>query len=129
MYNRTDIDNLAKETNYIRDNVEKIVRLSGILRQLNADSLFADNLALKGGTAINLVIAPLPRLSVDIDLDFTDNCVRMAMMRKRKEINERLDAYMNSEGYRRICIQFAIYFLVFSHIFFATYLLHGFRKH
>lgn len=101
MYNRTDIDNLAKETNYIRDNVEKIVRLSGILRQLNADSLFADNLALKGGTAINLVIAPLPRLSVDIDLDFTDNCVRMAMMRKRKEINERLDAYMNSEGYRR----------------------------
>lgn len=100
MYNRTDIDNLAKETNYIRDNVEKIVRLSGILRQLNADSLFADNLALKGGTAINLVIAPLPRLSVDIDLDFTDNCVRMAMMRKRKEINERLDAYMNSEGYR-----------------------------
>ena len=30
MYNRTDIDNLAKETNYIRDNVEKIVRLSGI---------------------------------------------------------------------------------------------------
>lgn len=39
MYNRTDIDNLAKETNYIRDNVEKIVRLSGILRQLNAKSI------------------------------------------------------------------------------------------
>ena len=32
-----------------------------------------DRLALKGGTAINLFIRDMPRLSVDLDLVFTDH--------------------------------------------------------
>lgn len=31
-----------------------------------------DRLALKGGTAINLFLRGMPRLSVDLDLTFTD---------------------------------------------------------
>jgi len=34
-----------------------------------------DRLALKGGTAINLFIRDMPRLSVDLDLVFTDHTV------------------------------------------------------
>nr|WP_321305846.1 nucleotidyl transferase AbiEii/AbiGii toxin family protein [uncultured Sphaerochaeta sp.] len=45
-----------------------------------------NNLALKGGTAINLTIFSLPRLSVDIDLDFTNNCSRAQMMDIRHDI-------------------------------------------
>lgn len=101
MYNRIDIERFANETNFIRDNVEKVVRLCDILKQLNTDPIFSDNLALKGGTAINLLVTPLARLSVDIDLDFTDNCDKSLMIRKRKIIGERLDTYLFSEGYRR----------------------------
>ena len=39
-----------------------------------APMVFADGVfALKGGTAINLFIRDLPRLSVDLDLVFTDH--------------------------------------------------------
>jgi hypothetical protein len=38
-----------------------------------APIVFADNIfALKGGTAINLFIRDMPRLSVDLDLVFPD---------------------------------------------------------
>lgn len=39
-----------------------------------------DCLALKGGTAINLTIFNLPRLSVDIDLDFSENLPLLGVM-------------------------------------------------
>ena len=39
-----------------------------------APLVFADNIfALKGGTAINLFVRDMPRLSVDLDLVFTDH--------------------------------------------------------
>ena len=55
-------------------------RLTEILTFLNTDTLTKDCLALKGGTAINLTIFDLPRLSVDIDLDFTQNIGREEML-------------------------------------------------
>ena len=43
--------------------------------------LLKDSPALKGGTAINLTIFNLPRLSVDIDMDYlkTRICSRVAI--------------------------------------------------
>ena len=58
------------------------------------------NLALKGGTAINLTIFNLPRLSVDIDLDFTTNSSREEMMQKRQRIKELLVNYLEKNGYK-----------------------------
>lgn len=62
-------DKIAKETNFIKDNVEKVMRLADIL-EFVFTSKWKDKLALKGGTAINLFYRELPRLSVDIDLDY-----------------------------------------------------------
>ena len=100
MFSRNDIDNLATELNFIRDNMEKVVRLCTILEHINTDPVLAEHLVLKGGTAINLLVMPLPRLSVDIDLDFTENCDRPVMLRYRKTITEKLQAYMFANGYR-----------------------------
>ena len=100
MFSRNDIDNLAADLNFIRDNMEKVVRLCMILEYINTDPMLAKQLVLKGGTAINLLVMPLPRLSVDIDLDFTENCDRPAMLRYRKAITEKLQAYMYANGYR-----------------------------
>lgn len=100
MFNRNDIDKLAAELGFIRDNMEKVVRLCAILEHINADSTLSQYLALKGGTAINLLVTQVPRLSVDIDLDFTENCDRPVMLRHRKVITERLQSYMFANGYR-----------------------------
>lgn len=56
-------------------------------------------LALKGGTAINLMIFNLPRLSVDIDLDFSENVNRDEMMASRSIISDRIRKYMIANDY------------------------------
>lgn len=70
-FSRQYLTRLAQESNFIKDTLEKVLRLSEILKFLNSDVVFKDKLALKGGTAINLTAVELPHLSVDIDLDFT----------------------------------------------------------
>ena len=100
MFNLIEIDNIAIELNVIRDNVEKVIRLCDILKYINSEPLLSNSLVLKGGTAINLLVMPIPRLSVDIDLDLTENCDRTIMLRRRKSITSILQSYMFSNGYR-----------------------------
>lgn len=63
----------AEELGFVRDTLEKVTRLADVLEYLNTNPVLKKSLALKGGTAINLTIFNLPRLSVDIDLDYLIN--------------------------------------------------------
>jgi predicted nucleotidyltransferase component of viral defense system len=63
----------SRELGFIRDTFEKVCRLTDILKFFESDALLAEVLALKGGTAINLTVFNLPRLSVDTDLDYCRN--------------------------------------------------------
>ena len=56
-------------------------------------------MVLKGGTAINLIVFPLPRLSVDIDFDFSFDGKRSQMIEKRDEITAIIKKYMEANGY------------------------------
>lgn len=98
-YTKTQLSELASELNFVRDTLEKVLRLSEILNYLNSNPLTKDNLALKGGTAINLTVFVMPRLSVDIDLDFANNVSRDEMMAVRESIRDDLRTYMSTQGY------------------------------
>ena len=98
-FSRQYLVKIAQETNFIKDTLEKVVRLAEILRFLNSDVVFKDKLALKGGTAINLTAVELPRLSVDIDLDFTENVSREELLEVKERFSKRLTDYMWQEGY------------------------------
>ena len=98
-YSKNFLDKNAEETGFLRDNLEKAFRLYEILQYLNENQLFADHLALKGGTAINLTVFNMPRLSVDIDLDFCKSCTRDEMLETRIQINENLLNFMFAQGY------------------------------
>ncbi|HBH13877.1 MAG: hypothetical protein XD91_1610 [Clostridiales bacterium 38_11] len=80
-WNRFFLGKQAKELGFVRDTYEKVCRL-------------------KGGTAINLTIFDLPRLSVDIDLDFLENLDRDEMMASRAGINDRIGRFMTANGYK-----------------------------
>ncbi len=99
-YSRQTLDTIAKEQGFIRDNMEKVMRLVDILRYFHENKLLSQTLVLKGGTAINLTVFELPRLSVDIDLDFSVNCGRDEMLAIRQNVNDEVLRYMQSEGYR-----------------------------
>ncbi len=98
-FDRITLGRQAKELGFVRDTFEKICRLADVLAFMESDSLLADSLALKGGTAINLTIFNLPRLSVDIDLDFSRDVARESMLTERKQINEHIQKYMTASGY------------------------------
>ncbi len=89
----------AEELGFVRDTLEKVTRLADILEYLNTNPILKDSLALKGGTAINLTIFNLPRLSVDLDLDYLVTNSRDEMLEKREFINSVIDRYMVSQGY------------------------------
>ena len=87
-FNRTELNRKAKEFGFVRDTFEKVCRLADCLAFMEHDPLLAECLALKGGTAINLTIFNLPRLSVDIDLDFSKNISRDEMLLEREQVTE-----------------------------------------
>lgn len=98
-FERVAFGRLARELGFVRDTFEKVCRLADILKCMEDDALLSNFLALKGGTAINLTILDLPRLSVDIDLDFSENLPRDEMFSTRQKITERLEKYMRAFGY------------------------------
>ena len=98
-HTKSELAAKANELNFVRDTLEKVLRLSEILNYLNTNPLTKEYLVLKGGTAINLTVFNLPRLSVDIDLDFAQNLSRDDMMNTRERIREDIKIYMSTQGY------------------------------
>ena len=81
--------------------------------------ILKEKLALKGGTAINLTAVSLPRLSVDIDFDLTENVSKEELNTLREDISLRIVNYMLSEGYTLLEQDKKRYALI-SHIFYFT---------
>jgi predicted nucleotidyltransferase component of viral defense system len=99
MYDKITIGRKARELGFVRDPFEKMSRLTEVLRFIGSEHELNPLLALKGGTAINLTVFNLPRLSVDIDLDFAENLTKAETAVKRERINELIKQYMLNEGY------------------------------
>ena len=87
-YTKQYLVELSSKTYFIKDNLEKILRLSEILKFLNSDSYFRGKFVLKGGTAINLTAVDLPRLSVDIDLDLQVIYQKKKLKKKNQNLSK-----------------------------------------
>ena len=97
-YSNKEVNIIADKSNFNKNTTEKVLRLFSILTSIDS-STFKDKLVLKGGTAINLFMLDLPRLSVDIDLDYNCQCDREAMIIERSKIDTYIKNYMADEGY------------------------------
>jgi predicted nucleotidyltransferase component of viral defense system len=97
---KKQITAIADEYSFTATNVEKVIRLCCILDDLSELDAFKGKLALKGGTAINLVLIPgLPRLSVDLDLDLAIDCSKEEMPQLRQQLDKSLSSYCVEQGY------------------------------
>ena len=99
-YNKAEIGRVAQQHGFVRDTFEKVLRLKEILRYLNDEEYLKEHLLLKGGAAINLTVFYLPRLSVDIDMDYTPNDTKEDMQKAREKITELIKDYMEDQGYQ-----------------------------
>ncbi|MCM1136051.1 MAG: nucleotidyl transferase AbiEii/AbiGii toxin family protein [Clostridium sp.] len=98
-FDRMILGRMAKELGFVRDTLEKVCRLVDVLQFMSGDNSLSKYLALKGGTAINLTIFNLPRLSVDIDLDFCGDISKEEMLKNRQVITDKISKYMAAKGY------------------------------
>lgn len=99
-YDRNTLGKQSKELGFVRDTFEKVYRLTDVLKFFESDNFLKDKLALKGGTAINLTMMDLPRLSVDIDLDYVGSLGKNQMLADKEEINAHIERYMRANDYR-----------------------------
>lgn len=98
-YQKHEIVTLAKNNGFRSETLEKALRLIDVLDFINKTEELSPYLILKGGTSINFTIFNLPRLSVDIDLDFSFDGTREEMLEIRKEITSIIIRYMEINNY------------------------------
>ncbi|MBQ9043527.1 MAG: nucleotidyl transferase AbiEii/AbiGii toxin family protein [Eggerthellaceae bacterium] len=79
--------------------VEKVERLMGLLEEMGEHPQLRGKLALHGGTAINLFMLDIPRLSVDIDVSYVGAAERETMLAERPDIERGIQEVARSQGY------------------------------
>jgi len=89
----------AELTGYRPEILEKVIQLLHLLEMLNAHPFLKGRWALKGGTALNLFVFDLPRLSVDIDLNYIGAIDRKTMLDERPKIEHAMNAVFSREGF------------------------------
>ena len=89
----------AEATGFRPDTLEKVALLLQLLDAIHSHPFLKDRLVLKGGTALNIFIFAVPRLSVDIDLNYVGAANRETMLLERPKIEEALQAVFSREGY------------------------------
>ena len=66
------------------DVVEKVSRLAGVLESMGEHPRLRGNIALHGGTALNLFMLEPERLSLDLDLNYIASEDREQMLADRQ---------------------------------------------
>ena len=97
---RVSADRLASDaevTGFQPDVLEKVIHLLGLLDAIRSHPFLKGKLALKGGTALNLFVFDVPRLSVDIDLNYVGAETTQAMLDERPLIEEAMEAVFSRE--------------------------------
>lgn len=99
---KQDLISQAENTGFDPKLLEKVWRLLSILQRINDDFYLKTRLALKGGTALNLFFFELPRLSVDIDLNYIGELATEKMQSDRPKLEAALEKTFQKE---RLIIQ------------------------
>ncbi len=89
----------ASVTGFRPEILEKVIHLLNLLEGFRSHPFLKGRLAVKGGTALNLFLFHLPRLSVDIDLNYIGAAQRDTMLAERPKIEEALQAVFSREGF------------------------------
>jgi predicted nucleotidyltransferase component of viral defense system len=98
MFSKEYLTNLAAKTGFRIDSLQRQMTLLDLLREINRHPLLKKQFALKGGTAINLLWFPLPRLSVDIDFNYVGSEDREIMISERPKLEHEMQSLIESRG-------------------------------
>ena len=89
----------ARTTGFRPDVLEKVAQLLSLLSAIESHPFLKGRFALKGGTALNLFFFDIPRLSVDIDLNYIGSQDRDGLLQDKPKIEQALQAVFSREGF------------------------------
>lgn len=89
----------AATTGFRPEMLEKVIHLLSLLDGLRLHPYLKDRWVLKGGTALNLFVFNLPRLSIDIDINYIGAADRDTMLAERPKIEQAITAVCQREGF------------------------------
>lgn len=95
----------ASATGFRPEMLEKSLHLLSLLENISSHPFLKGRLALKGGTALNLFILDVPRLSVDIDLNYVGARDPEVIESERGPIEQALKAICDREGFGMVGIK------------------------
>jgi predicted nucleotidyltransferase component of viral defense system len=78
----------ASTTGYRAEMLEKVIRLLDLLDGIRSHPALKAKFALKGGTALNVFQFELPRLSVDVDLNYIGSADVDVMRKERPDLEK-----------------------------------------
>ncbi|NQT64531.1 MAG: nucleotidyl transferase AbiEii/AbiGii toxin family protein [Candidatus Marinimicrobia bacterium] len=96
-YTKHELDELADQTQFHFGPLEKALRLLDVLRVFNSHPLLKDQFVLKGGTALNFFHLEIPRLSVDVDLNYMGELERDQALVARRNIESIIPKVFSTE--------------------------------
>ncbi len=88
----------AAESGFAVESYEKVHVLVRLLEGVRGHPFLGPRMALKGGTALNLFVLDLPRLSVDIDLNYVGAPDRETMLAERPRIEAAIQQVAGRAG-------------------------------
>jgi predicted nucleotidyltransferase component of viral defense system len=88
----------AADTGFRAEVLEKVFQLLSLLESLRSHPFLKGRHVLKGGTALNLFYFDVPRLSVDIDLNYIGAVDRETMLQQRPQVEQAVQAVFSREG-------------------------------
>lgn len=92
----------ARNKGYKPEILEKVYRLLGVFQQMMEVPYLRERLVLKGGTALNLFhFDVVPRLSVDIDLNYIGSLDRVVMLKERVILTEAIQDILQQNQFER----------------------------
>lgn len=97
-YGAEEIQQHAAALGFRPDSLEKVFRLLSLLETLRSNAFLRPRVALKGGTALNLFLFDVPRLSVDIDLNYVGSGDRATMLADKPKVEQAIHAVCAREG-------------------------------
>jgi predicted nucleotidyltransferase component of viral defense system len=99
-YSASYMSEIARTTGFDPANLEKALHLKEILREFARHPFLQRRLVLKGGTAVNLFMLDLPRLSVDVDLNYVGQIERAEMLKERSLLQQAVTQVCRGLGYQ-----------------------------
>jgi predicted nucleotidyltransferase component of viral defense system len=98
MLSREQVLREAAASGFQSEPLEKAVYLLELLELLHTHPFLKGRLVLKGGTALNLFLFDLPRLSVDIDLNYIGAVDRATMLQEKPKLEKAVQAVCGRLG-------------------------------